>query len=396
MKKFSLNAFYGASLFCLVSPFAIGAPDVDLGVVLDGAYLSEARQWGMRDKGFGLGHSEILLSSNVDQNFRGQLITVLASHGGATEFKVEEAFVETLSLPLGLKVKAGRLLSNVGYLNSKHLHEDAFSDRPAVYRAVFGSHYFDDGVQLSWLAPTDTFVAVSFEMFSGKSWDVGYSDPATVGVYTTNLQIGDDIDESNSWRVGLSTMYNANGLGFVSEETSGSSHAHSGHDHSAHDHGDHGHSHGPTVTGKWINGVDMTWKWAPQGNYKQKNLRATAETWLINNRYDEQMESISKAEDQAYGWYAELAYQFSPNWTISGRYGEMNAVTGDVHWHIDHHHGELTQSDIQEADIALDWHGSHFGRVRTQVTHEQLTEKSQTILTLQYIMSFGAHPAHAF
>lgn len=186
-------------------------------------------------------------------------------------------------------------------------------------------------------------------------------------------------------------MYNANGLGFVSEETSGSSHAHS-----AHDHGVHGHSHGPIVTGKWINGVDMTWKWAPQGNYKQKNLRATAETWLINNRYDEQMESIPKAEDQAYGWYAELAYQFSPNWTISGRYGEMNAVTGDVHWHIDHHHGELTQSDIQEADIALDWHGSHFGRVRTQVTHEQLTEKSQTILTLLYIMSFGVHPAHAF
>ncbi|NOH96649.1 TonB-dependent receptor [Vibrio sp. 99-70-13A1] len=391
MKKFSLNAFYGASLLSLISPLAVGAPDIDLGVVLDGAYQSEARQWGMRDKGFGLGHSEILLSSNIDQNFRGQLITVLATHGGATEFELEEAFIETLSMPLGFKVKAGRLLSNVGYLNSKHLHEDAFSDRPAVYRAVFGSHYFDDGVQVSWLAPTETFIAASYEMFSGKGWDVGYSDPATVGVYTANLQIGDDVDESNSWRVGLSTMYNANGEGFVAQETSGGSH-----DHSSHDHGDHSHSHGPSVTGKWIHGVDMTWKWAPQGNYKQENLRATAEAWLIDDRYDEQMESIPNADDQAYGWYTELAYQFSPNWTVSGRYGEMNAVTGDVHWHVDHYHGELSQSDIQETDIALDWHGSHFGRVRTQITHEQLTEKSQTIFTVQYIMSFGAHPAHAF
>ena len=142
MKNFSLNTFGSVSLFFLVSPWAVAAPELDLGVVLDGAYQSEARQWGMRDKGFGLGHSEILMSSNIDQNFRGQLIAVIASHGGTTEFEVEEAFVETLSLPLGVKIKAGRLLSNVGYLNSKHLHEDAFSDRPAVYRAVFGSHYF--------------------------------------------------------------------------------------------------------------------------------------------------------------------------------------------------------------------------------------------------------------
>ncbi|CCO45919.1 putative Porin [Vibrio nigripulchritudo SOn1] len=396
MKKFSLNAFCTASILGLISPLAISAPDVDLGVVLDGAYQSEARQWGMRDKGFGLGHSEILLSSNIDQNFRGQLIAVVASHGGKTEFEVEEAFVETLSLPAGIKVKAGRMLSNVGYLNSKHLHEDAFSDRPAVYRAVFGSHYFDDGIQLSWLAPTETFVAASFEVFGGKEWDVGYTDPATVGVYTANLQIGDDMNDSNSWRVGLSTLYNANGLGFAAEETSGSSHHHFSHDHSSHSHGDHGHSHGPTVTGKWLHGIDMTWKWAPNGNYKQENLRATAEAWFINDRYDERMESIPNANDKAHGWYAELAYQFSPNWTISGRYGEVDAVTGEVHWHVDHHHGELTKSDIQETDIALDWHGSHFGRVRAQVTREQLTSKSQNIFTIQYIMSFGAHPAHAF
>lgn len=100
MKKFSLNAFGSVSLFCLVSPWAVAEPDLDLGVVLDGAYQSEARQWGMRDKGFGLGHSEILMSSNIDQNFRGQLIAVVASHGGTTEFEVKKRLLKHSVCPL--------------------------------------------------------------------------------------------------------------------------------------------------------------------------------------------------------------------------------------------------------------------------------------------------------
>lgn len=393
MEKTKIRALTLTILLAGVPTLHANESDVDIGVVLDGSYQSEARQWGIRDKGFALGHSELMLSSHIDQNFKGQLITVMGSHGGSTEFEIEEAVIETTNLPYGLKVKAGRMLSNVGYTNSKHLHEDAFADRPAVYRAIFGGHYFDDGVQLSWLAPTDMYLALSSEVFSGRGWDVGYSAPAEVGVYTTNLQLGDDVGVSNSWRVGVSTLYNANGVLFAGEHTGEHSHDHSGHDHGSHDHG---HSHGPSVTGRWIYGLDATWKWAPQGNYRQQNLRATAELWQVRDRMDSQMEKVLGAKDDATGWYAEVAYQFSPNWTASLRHGEMNAVTGDVHWHNDHYHGEFSDADITESDIALDWHGSHFGRVRAQITHEQAVAQSQTLFTVQYVMSFGAHHAHAF
>ncbi|RAH19589.1 TonB-dependent receptor, partial [Vibrio vulnificus] len=90
----------------LISSSAVNA-NIDIGVVLDGSYQNESRHWGSRDKGFSLGHSELVLSSNIDHHFKGQLVTVLASHGGETELELEEAWIETLSLPLGAKVKAG-------------------------------------------------------------------------------------------------------------------------------------------------------------------------------------------------------------------------------------------------------------------------------------------------
>ncbi|EPF9308753.1 TonB-dependent receptor [Vibrio vulnificus] len=372
----------------LISSSAVKA-NIDIGVVLDGSYQNESRHWGSRDKGFSLGHSELVLSSNIDHHFKGQLVTVLASHGGETELELEEAWIETLSLPLGFKLKAGRLLSHIGYLNNKHMHEDAFIERPAVYRAFLGGHYFDDGVQMSWLAPSDFYLQTGIEAFSGKPLDAGYSDPVSVGVYTANVQIGADLGVEHSWRWGVSALYNANGRQFVHSESS---------DHSAHDHHhDHaGHSHGPAITGRHLYGTDFTWKWAPEGNYRQTNLRASSEFWYLDNRFDPQMANVPGAEQAAQGWYAEVAYQFQPSWTMSTRYGEVRTVEGDVHTHGDHLHGEFSRGDLKEWDVALDWHASHFGRIRGQVTYEDNVDGDETLFSLQYVMSFGAHHAHAF
>ncbi|EEX36048.1 Zinc-regulated TonB-dependent outer membrane receptor [Vibrio metschnikovii] len=371
-----------------LSGHSLASPQVDIGVVLDGAYQSENRHWGSRDKGFGLGHSELMLSSNIDHNFKGQLVAVLDSHGSKTELELEEAWIETMSLPFGLKLKAGRLLSNVGYLNSKHMHEDAFVERPAVYRALLGGHYFDDGVQMTWLLPTDFYLQASVEALGGKPLDAGYDKPATVGVYTANLQVGADIGLEHSWRWGISSLYNGNGRQFSG------AHDHS-HDHD-HDHDHAGHSHGPSLTGRNLYGTDFTWKWAPEGNYRQRNVRATTEFWYLDNRFDTQMATAPGAKQSANGWYAEVAYQFNPTWTVSTRYGEMRTVSGDVHAHDDHFHGEFSRDDLKEWDLALDWHASHFGRVRGQITRENHTQGDQTLFSLQYVMSFGAHHAHAF
>lgn len=381
--------FIGAS-FIPLETFANTEAYIDIGVVLDGSYQDKSLIWGMRDEGFGLGHSELSFSGAIDHHFKGQLTTALANHDGKTELELEEAFIETLGLPFGLKAKAGRMLSNIGYLNSKHVHEDAFSDRPVVYRALFGSHYFDDGVNVSWLMPTDFYFQTSFEAFSGKEWNVGYQDPATIGVYTVNTQFGGDIFDNHSWRLGFSALYNANGEQFAQADEHGETH---GHDHHSHEHT---HTHGPIVTGEFLYGSDFTWKWAPDGNYKQQHLRFTGEYWYVAKRFDQTLTELANGDDTAQGWYAELSYQFSPSWTLSTRYGQLDALIGNVYAHGDHYHGGLEDSDIKETAVALDWHPSHFSRIRAQMTQEQQADDEDYILTLQYIMSFGAHHAHSF
>lgn len=386
------------SAVCLSLAFSLSAHAenslIDIGVVLDGHYQNNERFLSHRDEGFGLGHSELMLSGNIDTHFRGALVAVLHSHGGETEFELEEAYIESLSMPWGTKVKAGRFLSNIGYMNSKHLHEDAFIERPAIYRAFFGSHYFDDGAQISWVAPTDLYLQLSTEALSGAKLDSGYDNPANVGVYTANVQIGHDIGFEHSWKLGVSAVFNGNGKKAVSASSDSHVHAH----HGSHDHShDHAHHHGPSYTSEKMYGADATWKWAPNGNYKDKHIRFTSEYWYMDDMIDDSLYGLENAKNTADGWYSELAYQFSPTWSLSTRYSEMNVTSAeDLHAHGTLVHGHFKENEVKEIDVALDWHPSHFGRIRAQITHEEQIHQDQHIFSLQYVMSFGAHGAHAF
>ncbi len=83
-----------------------------ISVILEGAYASYKNkpedyvlpgyalggEAGLASEGFSLGHSEIILSSNIDDKFFGQFTLAVAEHDGETELEIEEAFFETLSL----------------------------------------------------------------------------------------------------------------------------------------------------------------------------------------------------------------------------------------------------------------------------------------------------------
>ncbi|MCE0558838.1 MULTISPECIES: hypothetical protein [unclassified Motilimonas] len=394
--KWLINAVVmgcSGSVFANTGPI-ISGPDVS--VVLDGFYQDGQRAFSHRDEGFGLGHTELGLTGSVDDKFRGVLTGIFESHHGSTEIELEEAFIETLALPAGLKIKAGRFLSEFGYLNSKHTHEDAFTERPGVYRALLGSHYFDDGIQVSALLPTEFYLAVSAEAFSGKKMDAGFDDPATVGVVAGKIETGSDIGDSNSWMLGLSVLRNGNGhMQFGEHDHDHSEHEHGGHDHSSHDHGEH--NHGPAYTGRMLYGADLTWKWAPQGNYKYQNLRFTAEYLYLDDLYDERFSSLDGAPSSLSGFYGAFVYQFNPNWSVSSRYSQFDHMSNhDVHGHGDHAHGHFVDEQLKEIDFAIAWHSSHFGVVRAQVSQQDYLDKRDNIVSLQYIMTFGAHGAHAF
>lgn len=375
MKRISPIA---SALALAVSSFS--APSVfanelnpDISAVLDGYYKQNNTALSHREEGLGLGHTELSLSSPIDDLFEGRLTAVLENHDGETELELEEAFIQTTGMPWNLSVRGGRFLSQVGYLNGRHMHEDDFVERPAAYRALLGSHYFDDGVRLNMLLPTPFYWQVGAEAFDGDRLSEGEED---IGVYTLNTRFGGDISASQSWQAGLSWLRNRQIHGGEEGE----------HDHD-HDHGEEGHDHSHAVayTGENLYIADLVWKWSPRGNTRQQQLTLSGE-YL----YADDLNEYAGSDDVHEGWYASAVYQFAPQWSAGVRYGEVDLKEA----HGDHLHDQ----ELEETDFMLSWSHSHFSTLRLQYTLQDAYgfEEADNTVTLQYVMSFGEHGAHGF
>ena len=70
----------------------------------------------------------------------------------------------------GFAPKFGRFLSGIGYLNDQHQHVWDFYDAPLSYQAFLGGQYQNDGLQVKWVAPTDTFVEFGGEIGNGEGF----------------------------------------------------------------------------------------------------------------------------------------------------------------------------------------------------------------------------------
>lgn len=367
----------------------------NISVILDGYYQSDDRLMTERAEGFGLGETELALSTSIDDMFYGKLTTVFESHEGESEVNVEEAFIQTMALPNGFTVRAGRFLSDIGYLNNQHLHTDSFTSRPSAYRAFLGGHYFDDGLRVSYIAPTDTYWLMGAEVFSGDSLraadEDGERDFDSTGVYTAFTKIGGDIGIESSWQLGLSYLRNENGQ-LTAED----------HDEDEHEEDEHADSHSAGYTGKNTFITDFVFKWAPNGNYKYQHLTLSAEYFRVSDFMLAELHDESEAEahqdeasntkDYHQAWYVSGVYQFSPNWSAGLRYGELDSQL--------QHEEHFDQQELKETELSVAWHNSHFSTVRLELSHQSNVgfEQAQNdnVITLQYVMSLGAHSAHQF
>lgn len=345
----------------------------DISVVLDGYYKQNQTALSHRDEGFGLGHTELSLSAPIDDLFEGRLTAVLEEHEGESEVELEEAFLQTTAMPWNLSLRGGRFLSQVGYLNSRHLHEDDFVERPAAYRALLGGHYFDDGLRLNLLMPTPFYWQVGAEAFNGNRLSEGDED---IGVYTVNTRLGGDLGRAQSWQAGLSYLRNRQIHGGHEEEE---------HEEEGHEEEEHEHAHGVAYTGENLYIADLVWKWSPNGNTRQQQLTLSGE-YL----YADELNEFAGSDDTHEGWYASVVYQFAPQWSIGTRYGRVDLKEA----HDDH----FDDQHLKETDVMLAWSHSHFSTVRLQYTHQDghgFDNADETVL-LQYVMTFGAHGAHDF
>ena len=320
-------------------------------------------------RGFSLSESELVVSSNIDPYFRGQLVAALTPDN---EVEVEEAFFQTLALGRGFTVKGGRFLSSIGYQNQIHQHAWDFQDAPLAYKAFLGGRLNDDGVQAKWLAPTDLLVELGAEAGRGRQFPGSDPNKNGAGMWSLFGHVGGDAGTGGAWRAGLSYL-----------STSPENRAFT----------DAGTVQSFTGDSKlWI--ADAVFKWAPEGNSSVTHLKLQGE--YFRRREDGSLSSTAYASRQS-GWYAQAVYQFMPRWRAGYRYDRLDH--GTVSSALTEAQAPLLLADYNPTrnTVMVDWSATEFSRLRLQLAQDKSRAgATDNQVLLQYIFSLGAHGAHTF
>ncbi len=339
------------------------------------------------ERGFSVEHTELVLSANVDPYWRGYANLAILDD----EVELEEAWFQSLGLGGGVSLKGGRFYSGLGYLNERHPHAWDFADAPLMYQALFGERFSHDGLQLKWLAPTETFLEFGLEAGRGQNVPGTDRDGNGVGAWSAFAKTGGDVGASHSWRAGLAWLRarpeeraghweDVNGVETETEFT-GSSRS-------------------------WV--ADFVWKWAPDGNPRTRNLTLQAEWFWREEDGELSCDDADPADPSACsggstgdynarqsGWYAQAVYQFMPRWRVGVRYDRLDG--GSLDFGANDANLDDPGYDPSRASLMLDWSPSEFSRLRLQYARDKSMQGiAEDQWTLQYIMSLGSHGAHRF
>jgi hypothetical protein len=331
-------------------------------------------------RGFSLGESELGFAANIDQNFRGTLIASISPDNET--IGVEEGYIQTLSLPRGFTIKAGRFFSAIGYQNQIHAHAWDFTDAPLAMRAFLGGQLNEDGVQLRWLAPTELYWDLGTELGRGRAFPASLSESGKNGAGSLNFftHVGGDIGESWAWQTGLSHLRTNPSDRTFQDPAAGVTDSFSG------------------TSRLWV--LSGIVKWAPSGNATYNNLKLQGEYFHRKEEGTLVFDSPGVAAANGYssrqsGWYAQAVYQWMPMWRAGYRYDRLDS--GSVSIDTPGEFPILSGYQPKKHSFMVDWSPSEFSRVRLQLARDysRMNEPDNQIL-LQYIVSLGAHGAHTF
>ena len=378
-----------------------------ISLILAGRYANESRDpatyriagvfpagdaVGPGPRSFNLDESELTVAANVDPYF---FASMTAAITGDNEISVEEAYFRTTALPSGFTLKGGRFFSGVGYLNEVHSHAWDFVDQPLIYQAFFDGQLAQDGAQLKWIAPLDTFLELGVETGDGRAFPGTKLDRNRLNGTALFAHLGGDIGDSTSWRLGTSWLehrsedrayqdLNAAGVPVIDAFT-GTSHTF---------------------------GIDAILKWAPHGDVTRQQLK-------VQGEYMHRTESGTLAYDltgltmagadlagayrgTASGWYVQAVYQFIPRWRAGLRYDALQTSTPTI--------GLVTTAILSPLDfptllhgspdrttVMMDWNPSEFTRIRVQYALDDARPDGRDReFFIQYLYGIGAHGAHKF
>jgi len=337
---------------------------------------------GPGKRGFSLGESELAFSANVDPLFSGSLIFSITPEDTVS---VEEAYGILKGAPFDAVPKFGRFFSGLGYLNEQHNHVWDFTDAPLAYQAFLGGQYQQNGVQLTWVAPTDQYLMLGGEVGNGDAFPGTDRNKNGAGSGVVFARTGGDVGDSHSWLAGVSYLQTGAGS---REDTIPDA------------------SGNPALVGfsgrSRLWNASFVWKWAPHGDPHYTNFKLQGEYFW--RREDGDLEvfpagavssTTAPYTSRQAGGYIQGIYQFMPLWRFGLRYDRLDPGTVDYGANAVF----LTPSSFhpERSTAMLDWSPSEFSRVRLQFGQAKVSPGfTDNEWYLQYILSLGAHGAHIF
>jgi hypothetical protein len=337
---------------------------------------------GPGPRSFSIGESELTFSANVDPLFSGALTFSITPDDTVS---VEEAYGIANGVPAGIVPKFGRFLSGFGYLNEQHAHAWDFVDAPLAYQAFLGGQYKTDGVQLTWIAPTEHFIELGGEVGNGGAFPGTARNKNGANAGVLFARTGGDVGDSHNWLASVSyldTRAEARTSDVTDLAGNDAALAFTG--------------HSRTVNAAFV------WKYAPHGDPHYTNFKLQGEYFWRHEDGDlavlhngEPFASTSDYSSRQSGGYVQGVYQFMPLWRAGLRYDRLDP--GTVDFGANAAFVAPTSFHPERATAMVDWSPSEFSRLRLQFAQAKVAPGfTDNEWFVQYILSLGAHGAHKY
>jgi len=370
------------------------------------------------DDGFNLREIELAFSATVDPYFDAFVMFAFDEHG----VEVEEAYATTRSLPAGLQIKAGKFLSDIGYINSQHPHDWAFVDRPLVNEFLFGDHGLQEkGVQLTWMPNTPFYSRFGVEVLQGETDGIApyvgsgrvshvtvLPDPDTGNPRRQRWRDDNPFDDVSGPRLVTAFAKFAPDLGFDHAAQFGLSYGYA----RAFQRDDmHSSLRYETWDGTaWFAGADAVYKYDAgrslghrdvvlQGEYFYREIDADFREFRfqgVNNGELVETAALSRTAKQD-GIYLQGLYGIAPRWQLGLRAEALGLTNRDA----------LVEDDFfRSFDSSYRYAGNvtfrptEFSMLRAQLNRSDFAtdngREDGWAFMLQFQMALGVHGAHAF
>jgi len=385
----------GASL---TQPITIGGGKNYMNISLDGlfalAYSSardldhiEVGDHDPQQRGFNARNIELAFDGAVDPYFEGFAnIVFKLDNDNETSVEVEEAFMQTTSLPFNLQLKGGQFFAAFGRLNPTHPHTWDFADTPLVNGLFLGPDGLRGvGAQGSWTLPLPWYSQLIVASQNGRgSTGFSFRNPGDNGMFFDRITTDREARGLQDF-VWIPRFENSVNLSDTQTVLAGVSGA-----------------FGSNETGAnsrtQIYGADLLYKW--KSSHAEGGFPFVKwQTEFMYRRFQAghgANDSFPVAETfHDWGLYSQVLWGFKKGW-VAGIRGDY------VHMQNSEFTDDLDRQSRSRISANLTWYPTEFSKLRLQYNHDFLEEnfflsaREVDSLFLQFEFILGSHGAHKF